>query len=230
MQSEVPIRIPTRGIVFLGLGAELPGVPNEAGQLVVALRNHFHWRSVWESEVWEAELRSLVTRMDALLNTSATGDGSEISAREKQSLALLQALDGQSRSGTLPVRDEVLGLLQNGNVPRAREVIDRWLAADVVRPDEALELQRLSVLTYLGEAKPIEALAQVESVLNDPSHTPEDIALGARCALECKDPQRAATLMHLALDRQVAPADVKALALRIAGAAGDSRLTKRVLT
>ena len=87
----------------------------------------------------------------------------------------------------------------------------------------------MEILTLLSEHNPGDALARAEHLLDKPERTSSDVALAARCAFDSKEFPRAVQLMHLALDELLPLEEAKTLALKIAGAAGDKKLTERVL-
>jgi hypothetical protein len=203
---------------------------NAPGELVAKLRHHFYWRDVWDDIAWKLELQSFVSAFDALLQTTSTADGIHLEDRETRSQSILDSLAPVAGSPSLlTVTEEIRALISDGNCGRAHQVIERWRTSGVLRPEDGLELDRLGIFALLAEHKAGDAMAEAARVLLKPERTADDIALAARCALDSKDFKRAAQLMHEALDESLPVATAKTLALKIAGAAGDKRLTERVM-
>ena len=53
LQTEVPLFLPMGRLAFVALDARLPESANSFGDLIVRLRNHFHWKQVWDVTAWE---------------------------------------------------------------------------------------------------------------------------------------------------------------------------------
>lgn len=227
LQSDVPLALPGEETIFVSFEATIPGFENAAGALVAKLRHHFYWREVWDDASWKAGLHSLVLELNFAFQALSRAGTTELTAREKRSQALLDSLAPVGSASLLPVLIEVRALIRDGNAGRAREVIERWRTAVALRPEDALELDRLNIFAFLADNKAKDALAQAERLLAQPARTPADVALAARCALEAGEKTRAAELMHRALDEGFPVAQGKALVLKIAGAAGDKKLTER---
>lgn len=230
LQSEVPLGFPGGKIAFVSFEASIPDVGNAAGDMVKKLRHHFYWREVWDETSWRGELQSLVSQFDSLLQTASTvGDGFDLGGHEARSQSILDNLAPATSTVPLPAADEIRALIRNGDASRAHQVIDRWHGSGLLSPEEAIEFYRLEILAFLSEHKPGDALAQADRLLDKPERTSSDVALAARCALDSKEFPRAAQLMHTALDEGLSLDEAKTLALQIAGAAGDKKLTERVL-
>jgi hypothetical protein len=125
--------------------------------------------------------------------------------------------------------DEIRHLLADGELGRARTVLERWRGQDILRADEARELSRLEIFLLLAEHKAIDANERAVAFIAAAERTADDVALAARCAFDARDFERAASLMHEALDLGVAVESVKSTARAIAGATGDKQLVDRVL-
>jgi hypothetical protein len=208
--------------------ARLPTSPNRCGALILRLRNHFHWKRVWDSAPWEAQLTTLARELDGLFDEVEAIERDALHSRDENSASLLLAFaDSSSVSST--VCDEIRHLLANSELERARAVLERWGGQDILRADEARELSRLEIFLLLAEHNAISATDRAISFIAAAERTPEDVALAARCAFDAKDHRRAASLMHEALNLGVAVEDVKSIARAIAGAAGDKQLAERVL-
>lgn len=230
LQSEVPLVFPGGKIAFVSFEASIPDVGNATGDMVKKLRHHFYWREVWDETSWRGELQSLVSQFDSLLQTASTvGDGFDLGGHEARSQSILDTLAPATSAVPLPAANEIRALIRDGDASRAHQVIDRWRGSGLLSPEEAIEFDRLAILTFLSEHKPGDALAQADRLLDKPERTSSDVALAARCALDSKEFPRAAQLMHTALDDGLPLEEAKTLALQIAGAAGDKKLTERVL-
>ncbi len=229
LQSEVPLALPGGEAMYVSFEAAIPGIENTVGALVTKLRHHFYWREVWDDASWKEGLHSLVRQLNFALQAASPAGTTELAAREQRSQAFLDSQAPIGSASLLPALIEVGALIRDGNAGRAREVIERWRASGVLRPEDALELDRLNIAALLADNKARDALAKAELLLTQPGRTPADVALAARCALEAEEKKRAAELMHGALDEGFPVAEAKALAFRIAGAAGDKKLTERAM-
>lgn len=228
LQTEVPLRMPSGKVAFLNFEAQIPGIPNEIGKVIRYLRYHYYWQQVWESSSWEIELRRLVALLDSIMRAVATTDSAELQTREENSRAILDELIHRGESNVALVCIEIRCLLSDGEYLKAKQVLNRWLGQDFLRPSEKLDLRRLEILILLAEGNGPDALLCGDRLIEDAQRTPSDIALVARCAFDAGDYKRAANRMHAALDEFVSIEEVQMLALRIAGAIGDKRLTERV--
>jgi predicted phosphodiesterase len=229
LQSEVPLALPGGPTMYVSFDAAISGLENTAGALVAKLRHHFYWREVWNDTSWKEDLHSLVLQLNFALQEASPAGTTELATREQCSQAFLDSQAPLGSASLLPALIEVQALIRDGNAGRAREVIDRWRASGVLRPEDALELDRLNIFALLAENKAKDALEQAELLLGQSARTPADVALAARCALEAEEKKRAAELMHGALDEGFPIAEGKMLAIKIAGAAGDKKLTARAL-
>ena len=150
----------------------------------------------------------------------------DLGERDVAAQAMAAAL-APSAVADVPLREEILALIADSDLLRARDVMDRWLGHSSLDPAHKTEVLKLNVQLLIAEDEPAQASAAADSVLAA-DRTPEILALAAVCAHRAGDPKRAATLMHEALDAGIAKDDVKASAMNIAGAAGDSRLVERL--
>lgn len=228
LQTEVPLRMPNGTISFLNFDARIPGIPSEIGEVIKHLRYHFYWQHVWEASSWEIELQQLATLLDSTLRAIAMTDAAELLNRETHSRAILDELIHRGESSVALVCTEIRCLLSDGEILKARQVLVRWLGQDFLRPNEILDLRRLEIVILLAEGNGPDALFRGDTLLEEAQRIPADIALVARCAFDASEYERAASLMHAALDAFVPIEEIRTLALRIAGAAGDKRLTERV--
>lgn len=230
LQSEVPMVFPGGKTAFVSYDAAIPDVGNAAGDIVKKLRHHFYWREVWDKTSWKGELQSLVSQFDSMLQAaSATGDGCDLVGHEARSQSILDALAPATSAAPLPAADEIRALIGDGYASRAHQVIDRWRGSGLLSPEEVIEFERLEILALLSEHKAGDALALADRLLDKPERTSGDVALAARCALDSRDFARAAQLIHIALDEGLPLSETKTVALKIAGAAGDNKLTERVM-
>jgi hypothetical protein len=230
LQSEVPLLVPDDRVVFLSCDATIPGISNEMGTLVQNLRYHFAWKHVWNVTQWEGELQRIAKRIDEVLRSVEAIDEGGLLSREAHSHSLLEAWGGKGFVKVTPVIDEVRHLLSEGASRQAKAVLDRWRNQEFLRADEVIELDRLEIVVLLSENRAVEGLRLAELLVKQPMRTAQDIALAARCAHDAHDYTRAATLMHHALDEGASVDEVRTVALRIAGHAGDKLLADRVRT
>lgn len=229
LQSEVPLEFPGGKVAFVSFEAKIPEVENAVGSLVVNLRHHFYWREVWDNASWKRELQNLVSQFESLLQSASSAGGIDLGDRETRSQSIFDSIVPVTSAVHLPAIDEIRALVHVSNASRAHMVIDRWRGSGLLSAGEAIEFDRLEILAFLSEHKVGEALAQADRLLTKPERTSGDVALAARCALDSKNFARAALLMHTALDEGFPPTDAKTVALKIAGAAGDSKLTERIV-
>jgi len=228
LQTDVPVRLTNGRVAFVAYGAILPGTENRCGDLIQKLRNHFYWKRVWHTPTWEAHLRELTAKLAVVFGEFDGVAGDELSSHDSTGAALLEAF-GDKLEFTSPACDEISNLLLQNDLERARVVLQRWLEQDILRADEILELRRLEIYLLLAEDRAHEAMDRGLTLVQAPGRTPADIALAARSAFDANEHARAAALMHDALDAKVSvDTAVRNIALRIAGAAGDARLTERV--
>lgn len=227
LQTEVPFLFPTRRLAFVGCDARLPSSPNRCGELVLRLRNHFHWKRVWESTPWEGHLTSLVSELGSFFDEVEAIQQDALHSRDENSASLLLAFADPSGVASTAC-DEIRHLLADGEVERARAVLERWRGQEILRADEARELGRLEIFLLLAEHNATDANERAIAFIAAAERTADDVALAARCAFDVKDHQRAATLMHEALTMGVVVEGVKSVARAIAGAAGDKQLAERV--
>lgn len=228
LKTEVPLFLPARHLAFIAVDASLPELPNHCGDLILRLRNHFHWKGVWDSTSWETHLVILIEGLNSLIEEVETIQCDALRTREDDSAKLLLALSGPSGVSSTAC-DEIRQLLGIGDLELARSVLERWRGQDMLRADEARELSRLEIFLLLAEHNAPEANVCSIALIAADERTPDDFALAARCAFDANDYQRAASLMHEALNLGVNVEDVKSVARKIAGAAGDNQLTERVL-
>jgi hypothetical protein len=214
------------------MGGRLPrssqGSPKLVAAAVLRLRNHFHWKRVWDSASWDAQLATLVADLNSLVEDIEAIQCDALSTRDESSASLLMAFADPSGVSSTAC-DEIRQLLGAGDLDRARAVLERWRGQDMLRADEARELSRLEIFLLLAEHNASDASSCAIALIAADDRTPDDFALAARCAFDAKDHQRAASLMHEALDLGVAVEVVKSVARAIAGAAGDKKLAERVL-
>ena len=227
VQNDVPVRLTNDGVVFVSCGATLPDTRNRCGDVIRRLRNHFSWRRVWHEASWEGLLRELLADLSEAFSELDALTGEELHRRNTISAALIASLSGGAEL-TSPACDEIRNLLTQDELGRARDVLERWIGLDTLRPDEALELKRLEIFLLLAEGRAPDALARADFLLSAPGRRPLDIALAARAAHDAQDHSRAAVLMHDALDADVSVDAVRTIVRRIAGATGDARLADRV--
>lgn len=228
LQTEVPFLLPNRRLAFVAFDARLPESANRCGDLILRLRNHFHWKQVWDSASWEGKLAALAGELNALVHEVEAIDRDALHSRDENSASLLLAFaDPTGVSST--ACDEIRHLLGDGDLDRARAVLERWRGQDILRADEARELSRLEIFLLLAERNAPAANDRAVALIAIDQRTPDDVALAARCAFDAKDHERAASLMHEALNLGVAVEDVKQIARAIAGAVGDKLLAERVL-
>jgi len=227
LKSEVPVTLPDGRGAFVACTTRLPGTQNLCGELIEKIRNHFYWRSIWNTGDWNSALRSLSLELAEAVRAVDRWAGDEMRERDAAAPTLLGALSDAIDVRSAPC-EEIGNLLGQGDVVRAREVLDRWLASGVLRPIESEEMSRLEVLLLLAEERPSEAMSRADALVSSPARRPGDLALAARAAMDAKQFHKAAELMHSALDAMVPIEDVRTIALRIAGAAGDSHLVQRV--
>jgi predicted phosphodiesterase len=228
LQTEVPFLLTDRRLAFVACGARLPASENRCGDLILRVRNHFHWKRVWESGAWEAQLTTLAAELGSIFEQVETIAPNALHSRDENSASLLLAF-AEPLGVTSTACDEIRQLLREGDLERARAVLERWRGQDILRPDETRELSRLEIFLLLGEQKASDANSRAVAFIASADRTPDDVALAARCAFDAKEHQRAATLMHEALNLGVAIDSVKSIARAIAGAAGDKQLAERVL-
>jgi hypothetical protein len=229
LQSEVPLKFPGGKVALVSFEAKIPEVENAAGNLVVKLRHHFYWRGVWDDTSWKRELQTLVSQFESMLQAASSAGGIDLEDRETRSQSIFDSIATATGAARLPAIDEVRTLVRDSNASRAHLIIGRWRGSGLLSPQEVIEFDRLEILAFLSDHKAGEALAQAECLLTKPERTAGDVALAARCALDSKNFARAAQLMHTALDEGFPLADAKTVALKIAGAAGDRKLTERVM-
>lgn len=215
--------------MFVSFEAAIPGIENAVGALVSKLRHHFYWREVWDDMAWKDSLQSLVQQLNIALQAGCPPGSTDLADREQRSQALLDSLLPVGSASDLPALIEIQALIRDGNAGRAREIIERWRGSGVLRPEDTLEFDRLNIFALLADKKAKDALAQAVLLLAQPARTPADVALAARCALEADEKKRAAELMHGAFDAGLVISEGKTLAIKIAGAAGDKKLTERAM-
>lgn len=228
LQTEVPFLLPNRRLAFVAYDAQLPTLPNRCGDLILRLRNHFHWKRVWDRGSWEAHLTTLAGELGRYFEEVEAVERDALESRDENSASLLLAFADPSAVLSTAC-DELRHLLADGELERARAVLERWRGQDILRADEARELSRLEIVLLLAENNPIDANGRALALIGAAERTPQDVALAARCAFDAKDHPRAASLMHEALNLGIAVEDVKPIARAIAGAAGDKQLAERVL-
>lgn len=228
LQTEVPFLLPNRQLAFVAYNAQFPTSPNRCGGLILRLRNHFHWRRVWDVPLWEAQLMTLTDELNGFFYEVETIEQDALYSRNENSESLLLAFSDPSGVSSAAC-DEIQHLLSAGQLERARAVLERWIGQDILRSDEDRELSRLEIFLLLAEQNAIVADNRAIALIASSERTPEDIALAARCAFDVRDYQRAASLMHEALNLGVTIERVKSIARAIAGAAGDKQLAERVL-
>lgn len=228
LKTEVPILIAETRCLFVGCEATVANFPNRCGEAVQKLRNHFYWQRVWKAESWMSHLHDLSDELGGSFRQFEELMGRELQSQEQACVELIHALRKESEVVS-PVCNEIASLLERGEIGRARELVDRWLGADLLRKEEALQFKRLEVQLLLAESRPTDALVCINILVASPDRTPDDIALAALAAHNAKDYVRAADLMHLALDLGISVAEVRGMALKIAGSAGDKKLTNRVM-
>jgi UDP-2,3-diacylglucosamine pyrophosphatase LpxH len=229
LQSEVPLEFPGGKIVFVSFEAKIPEIDNKAGKLVVRLRHHFYWREIWDNLSWKRELQSLVAQFESLLQGAAHIGDIDLGSRETLSQSIFDSVTSVTSAAFLPAIDEIQALIRDSNASRAHLVINRWRGSGLLSPGETIEIDRLEILALLSEQQSTGALVQADRLLARPERTRGDLALAARCALDSKHFARAAQLMHAAFDEGLPIAETRTIALRIAGAAGDNTLTRRVM-
>jgi hypothetical protein len=227
LQTEVPYLLLNRRLAFVACGARLPGSANRCGELILQLRNHFHWKRVWDSALWEAQLATLAGELDRLFEEVEAIEHDALNSRDENSASLLLAFADPSGVSSTAC-DEIRHLIRDLDLERARAVLERWRGQDILRADEARELNRLEIFLLLAEHNALDANERAIAFIAATERTPDDVALAARCAFDAKDHRRAASLMHEALNLGVAVEGVKAIARTIAGAVGDRQLAKRV--
>lgn len=227
IQTDVPLVVSNGRVTFVACDAKLPSAPNRIGELILRLRHLFHWRRIWDESAWADQLGALVADLDRGFQEVEAVERDVLRAREDNSETLLGAfVDPSGVSST--ACDEIRYLLSTDDLERARAVLERWRGQDILRSDEARELSRLEIFLLLAEGNVTDANERAAAFIAATERTPTDIALAARCAFDANEHQRAAALMHDALDAGVAVDDVKTVARAIAGKAGDKRLTERV--
>jgi UDP-2,3-diacylglucosamine pyrophosphatase LpxH len=225
-KSEVPVKFPGHRVEFINFEARIPGIQNKAGDLVVRLRHHFFWRATWDSMHWEHELQSLISQLEAVFKELSQIGNLDIGSHEMRSQSIIGSVAHEQdfTAGT-----EIQALIRENAISRAHLVIDRWRNSHLLSPVETLEIDRLEILALLTEGIAESALNKADVLLTKPERTSGDIALAARCAFDAKQFERAAKLMHTALDAGFAVDEARAIALKISGAAGDKDLTQRVM-
>ncbi len=227
VQAEVPLIVQGGNVAFVACEAKLSKTPNRCGELILRLRHHFHWRRIWRDSAWHDQLTALARELDKLFQEVEAIDQDGLRAHDENGQTLLGAfVDTSGISSTACA--EIRHLLSDGDLERARAVLERWRGQDILRPDEGRELSRLEIFLLLAEGNVADANERAATLIAASERTPADIALAARCAFDAKEHQKSANLMHDALDAGVAIGDVKVVALAIAGAAGDKQLTERV--
>lgn len=227
LTSDVPIRLGAQEC-FVSASASIPGSTHEVGEIVQRLRFHLHWRGVWEPSGWQSTFALMVEELDQRLR-SFSQLAQDLVKKEIATKDIVAALD-PGRVVVVQVaqvRDEVDALLADEDLARAREVMDRWLSQSFLELPDRLEILRLDVKVLLAEGHSAKALAAADKILAM-GRAATDLALTAICAHRAGQPARAASLMHDALDAGIDKEQVKATALRIAGASGDSSLVERV--
>lgn len=226
ISSDVPLSMGPSAF-FVSVTAELPGVANELGNLVLRLCYHVHWRSVWVTSLWQLAFAKMIESLVAALE-QCTALVPDLEQRELSSKHLI-AMFVPNRSVLTSLQDEINAMLVEGDLPRARAVLDRWRSQDFLSADEAKAALRLHVKVLLKEDQPSAAMLGADELIN--SHRlAEDVALAAICAHQSGDYQRAALLMHEAIDAGVNVDEIRTSAFTIAGAAGDSLLVSKVRT
>ena len=228
LQTEVPIELAGRKCVFVGCDATLPGVPNRCGEAIQKLRNHFYWERVWKSDSWVEHLQHLSHELGAAFHQLDAMLGEDLQSREIACIDLIRAVDGGAE-GMSPVCEEIGSLLETNELERAREVVDRWIGQDLFRPNEALQFQRMEIFLLLAEGRPNDALERVDALVMSAERTSHDLVLAAKIAHDAQEYTRATGFMHTALDLGLPVNEVRAMALKIAGNAGDKTLTDRVM-
>lgn len=226
LQTEVPLALPNGKVAFVPCDVTIPNTANICGEVILRMRNHFYWKRVWDSAHWDTHLLKLATELEDVFASLEATAGEALQLREESSSSLVESFN-QGEGKASAVCDELRNLLAQGELERARAVMDRWRGQSVVRPAETHELHRLEVFLLLAEKQPGAALLQATSLVAK-NRQPDDIALAARCALDAKNVALAATLMHEALDGGVSVDVVRAIARTIAGASGDKQLAERV--
>jgi len=227
MKAEVPYQSGTR-VIFVGLTVKVDATANLCGELILRLRHHFHWKAVWDQSLWHQHLASIAAELNEFFDRVDVQVPGQLGEHDHGCLGLLPKIE-ERRHVSSPVIDEIGGRIHEGDFPGARAVLERWRGQTVLRYDEGRELRRLEIFLLLGEGDADQANRLAVKRLQEPDPGPADIALAARCALSSKDHPRAAQLMHDALSRGVDIDSVKVIGLAIAGAAGDSALTARLL-
>jgi predicted phosphodiesterase len=228
LKTEVPIVLTGKLCMFVGCEVTLPNSSNRCGEAVQKLRNHFYWQRVWKAESWTSHMHHLSGELAGAFRQLEKFVSSALQSQEQACVELLHALRKES-DVVSPVCNEIASSLERGDIGRARELVDRWLGADLLRADEALQFKRLEVQLLLAESRPTDALACANILVDSQDKTPDDVALAALVAHNVKDFARAAFLMHLALDLGIRVVAVREIALKIAGSAGDKNLTNRVI-
>lgn len=228
LRTDTPMSLPDGRVTTIASDAEIPGTTNTCGSIVRQLQNHFHWKPVWEPSGWDEQFRELVGGLDTAFGELERLAQPLLQHCEDASSELLQVLG--PRQAISSVCAELLSLLTAGELERARAVAERWKGAGVLRPHEEQEFTRLHIMLLLAERHAVEALEIARELMALHGRTAATTALAARCAYDAGEFHEAAVLAHQALDFGMPLDELGGLALRIAGASGDARLTERVRT
>lgn len=230
ISSEVPVRLPTGAASFVGLEMTLPNLPNPIGELVVRMRHHFYWRDIWDAGIWAEETSKIASGWETSIGPLAQELATPLQEREDRSRALLLAVETASGGGrTFTAAEAIKALASAGDYVQARAVLDHWQDQGVLESWEAIELLRAEVHLLMDEGNMALARKRASELTANPASQPLDLALCALCAYNLKDNLEAARLIHLAIERGVSIATIKPLALKIASAAGDAELTRKVV-
>ena len=228
--SDIPRQV-SGTYLFLNVDITLPNDENPIGKTLLALRHLLTWRTAWNPSHWTVELNRHLADLDGELTDiarQASGLRDYLEGRERLCRNNIAALGAGITSGTSALVQNLIDLELQGEFSTVIQVIERARQGDVLTAAELRQLADLEVRAFLGLHDAVNALEWITTLLaSEPCA--ERYYLAAQCQYELHCYAKAAAHMHDALDSGIPTDRAQRLSLLIAGQAGDSELSKRVL-